>query len=124
MKGVKTMDDASSSIKGAITRYKLLEIEFKQGQVGHRELAHAALAVANAYYERCIGHPYRRASRKAGDEWYREARYHEAKAGVSVTDKALLPDVMRSERNNRIMGFAVKTALVVVVALLLAIVYL
>lgn len=123
MKGVKTMDDASG-IKGAITRYKLLEIEFKQGQVGHRELAHAALAVANAYYERCIGHPYRRASRKAGDEWYHKARYHEAKAGVSVTDKALLPDVMRSERNNRIMGFAVKTALVVVVALLLAIVYL
>ena len=123
MKGVKTMDDASG-IKGAITRYKLLEVEFKQGQAGHRELAHAALAVANAYYERCLGHPYRRASRKAGDEWYREARYHEAKAGVSVTDKVLLPDVMRSERNNRVMGFAVKTALVVVVALLLAIVYL
>ena len=120
---MKTMDDASG-IKGAIAKYKLLEIEFKQEQVGHQELAHAALTAANAYYERCIGHPYRRASRKAGDEWYHKARYHEAKAGVSATDKAILPDVMRSERNNRVIGLTVKTALVVVVALLLAIVYL
>lgn len=122
VRGVRTSYDIHD-VQEAIIEYKLLEIGFNQGKVGHRELSYAARDVANIYYGLCLGNPYRQASREAGDEWYRKARYHGAKAGINIPAKPLVVGFLEYERNSRIARFVVKAALVAAVVLLIAVLH-
>lgn len=84
------------AIQEAIVKYRILEIRFNQGQ----------------------------ASRRAGDEWYRKARYYGAKAGVDIPDKPLIVGFLEIEENRIAARFAIKAAIVVSVVLLAVVLYL
>lgn len=112
------------AIQEAIVKYRILEIRFNQGQASYQELSNAACDVANRYYRQCLGNPYRQASRRAGDEWYRKARYYGAKAGVDIPDKPLIVGFLEIEENRIAARFAIKAAIVVSVVLLAVVLYL
>lgn len=112
------------AIQEAIVKYRLLEIEFNQGQASYQELSNAARDVANLYYRQCLGNPYRLASRRAGDEWYSKARYYGTKAGVDIPDKALIVGFLEIEENSRHARFAIKAVALASVVLLAAVLYL
>ena len=95
--------DDEIKIQDAIHKYRMLEIEFKQGSVSRRELAEAAYDVSDAYSDASINHTSWR-DEKSAREWFLKGKFHsiqiarETVSGYSAIRKLEYLENRRMER--------------------------
>lgn len=95
--------DDGIKIQDTIHKYRMLEIEFKQGAVSRRELVEAAYDVADAYGDASINHTSWRDERSAR-EWFLKGKFHsiqlahETVSGYSAIRKLEYLENRRMER--------------------------
>lgn len=95
--------DDEIKIQDAIHKYRMLEIEFKQGSVSRRELVEAAYDVSDAYSDASINHTSWR-DEKSAREWFLKGKFHsiqiarETVSGYSAIRKLEYLENRRMER--------------------------
>lgn len=95
--------DDEIKIQDAIHKYRILEIEFKQGSVSRRELVKAAYDVSDAYSDASINHTSWR-DEKSAREWFLKGKFHsiqiarETVSGYSAIRKLEYLENRRMER--------------------------